>query len=1016
MAAVLLMLGSVMSAAIAGNRSVKKEVEVEVVEEVPQERVSNSAFWSKEVERVKTEPAKEPAKEPTKEPVPVPLDCEGEWSDWSRCTKDCDGGTQTRNFTIRQTPKNGGEACPKEVETRPCNTEPCQPLDCEGKWSDWSKCTKDCDGGTQFRNFTILRPPENGGEACPKEVETRPCNTESCPEIPITLNGYKNVHTDQGDSGVGKQCGGSPIYSSAKWELVNSDEEKVEATSFDDPYYHKYQRRAAFKCNEDPFCGNITVTKDGKYETFHPSQCINTIANSDVVTWKKVDNTVAARDVPKTGSFNSQEINGYTAIHREVDEPPQKFSWRVKGKDERDILCDWKQKVKYGNNITAQGPEVEFDSPEYQKYVENAISKCEMEHDCNFVSVKKNGYTKMFKACSDLSKYSFKGYKTFKRGDNLPFRPEPPEEIGAGLSFTEQHKASFMGYKPVSHYHKCNNHSQALTNEFIREEGEDKLEWDDFFSHKYQTLLKRGIEICNKDPRCQYLELDHANAIVRTFKKADCEHPQAVHNTGKHKIWEKTDWKDPNIQEPIHGYQQYGSKNVSCGTTNPQAGWITQGVVEGRTQPAESFTKFDKTIDDTYNDYLKKGAMVCNGDPNCKYVSVWLDGTYRTFDASACEDKPTVGYADVKTWKKKDPNVVGSTPTPPPPPPPPPPPVKHGYKNVHTSKMCPENKQKWVKFSGTTVGFESTEYDDNLKSGIMKCNDDPKCKYVTLFRDGLTGLVSEGECDSPSPVQNAKIWEKNDPNVIGFSPPPPPPPPPPLPPPFNCGGNRNAQIPFSSLNDGKCDCLPGFDDEGVDDNGVAKGACKPQQLGSLLNKASLFSSYYYPQQIDEEVPATTRYPEVAKNWSGGYTYEDGIFTAKTQKDTIKQQLPYLIKEDKSGWSNQVFTGKTKSQCEQISKDHPRSPGFTYFVKGRNGRGNSSLCVVYGGNNGNPTDKKCVTGHAEHPDCWERKPTQLEKDYENGVRMYNPSKAGQQGTFWNWGGFRAGEWEKDKYWT
>jgi hypothetical protein len=235
-------------------------------------------------------------------------------------------------------------------------------------------------------------------------------------------------------------------------------------------------------------------------------------------------------------------------------------------------------------------------------------------------------------------------------------------------------------------------------------------------------------------------------------------------------------------------------------------------------------------------------------------------------------------------------------------------------------------------------------------------------------------------------------------------------------PPFNCGGNRNTQIPISSVNDGKCDCLPGFDDEGVDDNGVAKGACKPQQLGSLLNKASNFGSWYYPQQISEEVPATTRYPEVAKNWSGGYShsYEDGIFTAKTQKDIKYQQLPYLIKEDKSGWSNQHFTGKTKSQCEEISKNHPRSPGFTYFVKGRNGRGNSSLCVVYGGNNGKPTDRKCVHDHRKHPECWERKPTQKEKDYETSVRMYNQSKAYQQGTFWNW--FDSSEWKKDKYWT
>jgi hypothetical protein len=385
-------------------------------------------------------------------------------------------------------------------------------------------------------------------------------------------------------------------------------------------------------------------------------------------------------------------------------------------------------------------------------------------------------------------------------------------------------------------------------------------------------------------------------------------------------------------------------------------------------------------------------------------------------------------------------------------------PVKHGYKNTHDWKMCPQDKQKWVKFSGSTqVGFQSTEYDENLKSGIMKCNDDPNCKYVTLFMDGLTGLVNEGECESPNPVQNAKIWEKEDPSVIGPSPTPPPPPPP-KPPPFDCGGNANTQIPFSSVNDGSCDCLPGFDDEGFEENGVAKGACKPHQVGSFLNDISMFGTNYIPKQISTTRPATTSNWNVAKNWPGGYTgtYQTG-YTAKTKKETIKKQLPYLIKEDKSGWTKKVFTGKSKSQCEQISIDHPRSPGYSYFMKGINGNGtaetfsyyeynngvrgnlitknitgNEPVCVVYGGNTGKGTDKKCVTDHVDHPECWEREPTQAEKDYLG-------FKPGSMGTFWSWGFSSGGqhpqvwdgkvgkmvnakydlphrEWKKDKYWT
>lgn len=56
MAQILLMLGSVMAAAIAGNRSVTLEPEPEPVETTERNRVGNSKFWRKQMDNVKAEP------------------------------------------------------------------------------------------------------------------------------------------------------------------------------------------------------------------------------------------------------------------------------------------------------------------------------------------------------------------------------------------------------------------------------------------------------------------------------------------------------------------------------------------------------------------------------------------------------------------------------------------------------------------------------------------------------------------------------------------------------------------------------------------------------------------------------------------------------------------------------------------------------------------------------------------------------------------------------------------------
>jgi thrombospondin type 1 repeat protein len=116
------------------------------------------------------------------------VDCVvGAFGDWSACSKDCGGGTQMRTRKVVTPAMNGGKDCPDLGETQPCNTQACpKPIDCVvSDWTDWSKCSKDCGGGTQQRTRKVSTPAQNGGAGCPDLSETRPCNELPClPPVP----------------------------------------------------------------------------------------------------------------------------------------------------------------------------------------------------------------------------------------------------------------------------------------------------------------------------------------------------------------------------------------------------------------------------------------------------------------------------------------------------------------------------------------------------------------------------------------------------------------------------------------------------------------------------------------------------------------------------------------------------------------------------------------------------------------------------------------------------------------
>lgn len=119
-----------------------------------------------------------------------PSDCEvSEWSDFSTCTSDCDGGYQQRTRQIIKTPRNGGAKCPDTSESQDCNTHPCD-VDCvlHEDWSADKGCLQACTyfGENRFEllHKHIKEEAQGKGECPEKHHESRvmesPCAPRSC--------------------------------------------------------------------------------------------------------------------------------------------------------------------------------------------------------------------------------------------------------------------------------------------------------------------------------------------------------------------------------------------------------------------------------------------------------------------------------------------------------------------------------------------------------------------------------------------------------------------------------------------------------------------------------------------------------------------------------------------------------------------------------------------------------------------------------------------------------------------
>jgi len=122
-----------------------------------------------------------------------PVNCVGRYNDWGDCNATCSNnqneadGEQTSNYTITTPASNGGLECgDNKIKSQKCK-KIC-PVNCVGEWSNWSECvTPACNGkdpfinGKKTRTYKITIPAANGGTSCniaDGKIETVDCRKE----------------------------------------------------------------------------------------------------------------------------------------------------------------------------------------------------------------------------------------------------------------------------------------------------------------------------------------------------------------------------------------------------------------------------------------------------------------------------------------------------------------------------------------------------------------------------------------------------------------------------------------------------------------------------------------------------------------------------------------------------------------------------------------------------------------------------------------------------------------------
>jgi hypothetical protein len=106
----------------------------------------------------------------------LPVDCVGKWSEWSKCSASCvtDGsgsktGTQKRDWITLRKAENGGKACVYDLNKD--GAKECKTS--AGTWTSWSGCQRDpmkCKG-FKYKKFELTEEGSDGGLGCPRGLD-----------------------------------------------------------------------------------------------------------------------------------------------------------------------------------------------------------------------------------------------------------------------------------------------------------------------------------------------------------------------------------------------------------------------------------------------------------------------------------------------------------------------------------------------------------------------------------------------------------------------------------------------------------------------------------------------------------------------------------------------------------------------------------------------------------------------------------------------------------------------------
>ena len=114
------------------------------------------------------------------------VDCQWRsWGLWTRCSKSCGFGRQSRQRSVKVNPSCGGTLCNTgdAFQTRACNIR-CCPVNCQWhSWGQWTRCSKSCGLGRQTRQRSVKVTPSCGGTPCSSgdAFQTRACHNRCCP-------------------------------------------------------------------------------------------------------------------------------------------------------------------------------------------------------------------------------------------------------------------------------------------------------------------------------------------------------------------------------------------------------------------------------------------------------------------------------------------------------------------------------------------------------------------------------------------------------------------------------------------------------------------------------------------------------------------------------------------------------------------------------------------------------------------------------------------------------------------